>query len=202
MDLGFRVAVEQLLEPLQALKHDAEYRENSFAFAQAAHALDILESILLYNRFQANQLELKLEPVHLGDVLQLATDSLRGYLSSQNIDLDLNVQNNLPPVHGDKRLLTAALKMACHGVIDLNKQGHVLNLDIHKMAADNLRLSVLSPDIEVSKIRFQSERQSFGALQTAFELFKLNGATLSKTQINGYQGFGVSFKKSQQLQLV
>lgn len=195
---------KQLVRPLQLIKLDAEYHENTHALVQAKFALDTVESTLLLHKIYRGQQELDLVPVHIGDSLNNVLSSLRDYFYSQNVEYEIDYAHELPPIYADKAVLEAALKMLCYGVQSYNEQRTVLQIKVYKADTESLRVSISSKGLHTDKITLKkhSTNHSENPIETSRHIFEVIGGKMSKTKTNDLRGFSVRLNTSKQLTLV
>jgi K+-sensing histidine kinase KdpD len=197
----------QLLTPLQALKLDAEYHENTFAVSQAKKALDILESSLLLHRLNTRQQALELGPVHVGEVVHRVVTALREYFHELQIDYEVDYQKELPAVDADRLILEHAIKMLCYGVQSYNSQGAFFTISVTKDANQRIKISITSKGVNYNSLTLKSQNNRHkilpsNSIESSQALFQSLGGNLYKTAISKSKGFGVALPVSKQLSLV
>jgi len=81
------------------------------------HLLSVVNDILDLSRIEARTLELRLEEINLGDVIEDATRTIKHMLAEKQHCLEVRLENGLPMVHADnQRLKQVMINLLGNGI--------------------------------------------------------------------------------------
>jgi hypothetical protein len=215
ISMAFMLGVE-LKNPLIALKLAAERAGNETSVRQAEQALRTIDSVMLYQRLQASQQQLALEPIHIGSVMTDVLGTMQTHLDSLGYESEIHMQHGITTVDADKNALRTGLECMLEAMLSAAHRPSPITWHVFK-AKDGIRISMTNNSVDVAGLTMPSIDQLHGSTQpvqglavaathlvTAQGIFGALGGTMRKVRRSGgkMQGFGVTLRASQQMTLV
>ncbi len=93
---------------------------------------DLATDFLELSRLESGRVRLKREPVHLGGLVQECLEVLRPQAAVKQINLEIEVDPAVTPVHGDRSLLKQMLLNFLTNAIKYNRGGGMVETSIRK----------------------------------------------------------------------
>jgi hypothetical protein len=199
---------EELKQPLVAIAQLAELQSSQDISIQARRALRTIDNVLLYRRVTSGQIELELEPVHVGSAIQEVQQRMKPLIFQQGCKVELHISNSLQPVDVDRRLLTGVVESLWQAVVAIVPSQSILQC-YAKKTKKGIRVSLGCASATFEDVHFKRANSESSQPLTAFagpstdfitaqQLCRLLGAEITKST----QGIGVTFTPSRQLQMV
>jgi len=155
------------------------------------HLLALINDVLDIARIEAGRMDLSLEPVRLGEVIQEVTDLAGPLALQQDVSFDIHVE--LPPgrlvVADRQRLKQAFLNLVSNG-IKYNNPGGLLSVNWRLVGDDRVRIDFTDTGRGIAPDRFDrlfGEFERLGADATATEGTGL-GLALTKNLVEAMGG--------------
>jgi len=184
--------------------------------ASVQRSLRSIENILLAQQAARGQLELRLQPVHIGASLQHVLYAIHDLSRQYDCEMTVTVLGRVAAVDVDRQVLQAALESLTQAVLSLTRRPSPIHWQIERDSkGQRVRMSVLNAHIKLTNIHFEQAasqfrtEQSFKAvagpasdLRAAHQLFKCLGGDLRTTRRHGTAGMTVSLRATPQLALL
>jgi hypothetical protein len=178
----------------------------------AKKALRTIDNILLFNSFYSGQTTLKLEPMHVGSTIAEVAHDMEPLMLDSGCRTEIRIQRSLSLVDVDKRVLKSALQSLWQALLGTVQEHSEVFCSAQK-TKNGVRISLTSINAVAEPLNFKKANPKSSQpitavagpatdLLAAHGMFELLGAVLKKTEIQGLSGFGVTLKKSQQLQML
>jgi len=220
-DLLFDWEQEQLLQLLgeelkRPLTHIAQLSQlggkDHIIHIESQRALRTIDTVLLYKRLATGQLEMKLEPVHVGSVLAEVLHVVKPQMAISGCQSELSINASLHPVSADRTVLLHALVSLWQAYIASAKDATRINCEA-KSVRGGVRITISSDEVAFHSLSFaKANRKSkqpvselAGAatdLLVARGIFALSGNKLTISHLKTSSGIGVTLPISKQLQFV
>ena len=199
---------EELKQPLIAITHASEQHDHEAARLQAERALRTLDAIILGEQLASGQVELDLQPLHIGSVMVDVQQRLAPALKQRSIDAELSLRRGLALIDTDKRVVSSILTSLWQ--IMLSSVGSAANVTFTaKGYKGGIRVAISSPEAQLDGLN--APRISPQSAQPLKDLAGSGGDFLAATQLAELLGtklttskrsIGVLLPKSSQLSLV
>ena len=204
---------EELKQPLIDISQLAEIhngQEETSAYAR--QALQTIDNMLLYQRFSSGQLELQLEPVHVGATMQEVAQKITPIASTLGCRISLEVAHGLQPVDVDRRLLSSALLSLWQAffttipqdaevICRAKKSSRGIHVSLQSSGADLTDIALTRPNFESTQ-PLKGIAGASADLLTAQAMFVVLGSDLRKTKTKTMSGFGLTLTPSKQLRMI
>lgn len=199
---------EELKQPLVAIAQLAELQSSDDIGIQAKRALRTIDNVLLYKRVSSGQIQMALEPIHVGSAIQEVQHRMKPLLMQQGCRTELYISSGLRPVDVDKRLLLGVVESLWQAFASALPQKAVLQCHAKK-TKNGIRVSLSSTSTTFETVHFKKVNNDSSQPLAAFagpsadmlaaqQLCTLLGAQITKTS----RGIGVTLTPSKQLQMV
>lgn len=204
---------EELKRPLTHIMQLAELGDRDHMIrAQAERALRTIDNVLLYKRLATGQLELQLEPVHVGSIMTDVLQIVRPHMAMSGCRSELAILTTLQPVAADRKVLRHVLIGLWQAFIVGSKNATVISCSA-KRVTHGVRITLSSDEmafegLSLAKVNFKSTQpvlELAGAatdLLVAKNILELSGSKLTISRLKGSNGIGVTLPISRQLQFV
>lgn len=181
--------------------------------AHVQDALRVIDTVLLYKRFASGQLQLQLEPVHVGSVITQATDTLKSHMEMIGYRSVVDIQHGLKPVSIDRRLFTAGFVSLLQSFVGSVENGEEIICSAYASNIDHVRLSLLCKNdsftpFSLRQTNVQSTQPVSGRSGPAVDLlaaqgmFALAGVHITHSRHKKLRGVGITLPVSRQTRLV
>ena len=161
--LGFTEVIKsELYGPLGHAKY-REYAED--VFRSGAHLLELINDVLDLSKIDAGRMELR-ESVF--DLNELVTESLplvaKG--ASGRVELKVRLQDGLPPVHADKRLIKQILLNLLSNAVKFTPDGGTIRIEGEYRAGCGLNLCVADSGIGMDEAELVTAFSQYGQIDS------------------------------------
>jgi signal transduction histidine kinase len=205
---------EELKQPLIAIAQLAELEGGgkTETNAYARQALQTIDNMLLYQRFSSGQLELQLEPVHVGAAMQEVVHKMQPLAQALGCHISIDIAHGLQPVDVDRRLFTSALLSLWQAflattpsdaqiVCRAKKSTKGVYVSLQSASADLVDIHLRRPNFDSTQ-PLKGVAGASADLLTAQAMFLLLGTDVGKTRTKTTSGLGLTLLPSRQLQMV
>jgi two-component system sensor histidine kinase VicK len=86
--------------------------------------IKLLNDLLFFSRLEEGTKELEMEEINIEEVLPSLTDEMSVYAEKNNIKMNWNFSNNLPPIYGNLELLNRVFVNIIHNAIKYSNPGN------------------------------------------------------------------------------
>jgi signal transduction histidine kinase len=149
---------------------------------QVSHMTRLVNDLLDVSRISQGKIELRLEPIRLGPVVEGAVDAVRAQVDERHQSLTVNLPNPEPVVEADSVRIAQVLENLLSNASKYTPPEGLINLDVETLG-----------DEVVIKVRDTGIGIAPGQLTNVFEMFTQIDATLDRAQ--GGLGIGLSLVK-------
>jgi signal transduction histidine kinase len=146
------VASHELRTPLAAIKNavqlilkgkTGEINENQAKFLSMAERninrlTNILNDLLNLSRIESGKIELKFESVGLKEIIELTASSLRPHADGKSIQIEVEVPERLPAVHGDREKIEQILTNLIGNAIKFTPEGGKILITTEALPKDKM----------------------------------------------------------------
>lgn len=204
---------EELKRPLVHIEQLAQLGgRDHMVRSEVQRALRTIESVLVYRRLSSGQLELRLEPVHVGSVMNDVMEIMAPQMEMSGCQYSLAIHASLQPVAADRLVLQHALISLWQAYITSAKDATTITCAA-KRVAGGVRITITSDEvafdsIELSKVNLKSTQPLSGLAGAATDLLvargilEYAGSRLSVSRFKHTNGIGVTLPISKQLKFV
>jgi light-regulated signal transduction histidine kinase (bacteriophytochrome) len=208
---------EELKKPLTVIKALSETDNSAHRTIglEAQKALRTIDNVLTYQRLEAQQQQLNLEPVHVGSTLTNVVHNLSPLSLERGCETEVFIQSSIAPVDAESAALRSGLESLWQAVLGMTSRPSPMTWRV-KRTSKGIQISVVNNSLDLSKVVLTKSagisghsRQPFSGvahpatdLVTAVGLFDLIGGTVRKTLQKGEAGFSVTLPTSAQLAFV
>ncbi len=113
------------------------------------HLLGLINDILDLSKIEAGKMELSLEKVSLADVAFGVRSVMQGVVGHRGIELELELENDLPPIVADGPKVKQILYNLASNAIKFSPDGSTVRIVVRALPAGNSLLGVPSAEIRV-----------------------------------------------------
>jgi signal transduction histidine kinase len=149
---------------------------------QVSHMTRLVNDLLDVSRISQGKIELRLEPIRLGPVVEGAVDAVRAQIDERHQTLTVNLSHLEPVVEADSVRIAQVLENLLSNASKYTPPQGEINLDVETQG-----------DEVVIKVRDTGIGIAPGQLTNVFEMFTQIDATLDRAQ--GGLGIGLSLVK-------
>jgi signal transduction histidine kinase len=149
---------------------------------QVSHMTRLVNDLLDVSRISQGKIELRLEPIRLGPVVEGAVDAVRAQVDERHQSLTVNLPSPEPVVEADSVRIAQVLENLLSNASKYTPPEGLINLDVETLG-----------DEVVIKVRDTGIGIAPGQLTNVFEMFTQIDATLDRAQ--GGLGIGLSLVK-------
>jgi signal transduction histidine kinase len=149
---------------------------------QVSHMTRLVNDLLDVSRISQGKIELRLEPIRLGPVVEGAVDAVRAQVDERHQTLTVNLSHPEPVVEADSVRIAQVLENLLSNASKYTPPQGEINLDVETQG-----------DEVVIKVRDTGIGIAPGQLTNVFEMFTQIDATLDRAQ--GGLGIGLSLVK-------
>lgn len=204
---------EELKRPLTHISQLAQLGGHDHMIqAQVQGALHTIDSVLLYKRLASGQLELHLEPVHVGSVMSDVMQVVAPQMALNGCRSELDIATALQPVDADRTVLLHALISLQMAYITSSKNASLIVCSA-KRVPEGVRITLRSDEVPFETLSFEKANlsssqpmQSLAGAATdllvARGILDLAGSRLTISRFKDTNGIGVTLPISKQLQFV
>jgi signal transduction histidine kinase len=184
--------IDLLLRALAGTLTDQQKEILTIARRSNTHALDLLNDVLDISRLDAGFNRRYDEEIHLRDIVQEVAQRLSGQIAEQQIQLVIDIQNELPPIHADRRHIARIFECLLDRYVARSADSRV-EIRVHSEDA-LIRADVTSSDTSIGEHEQSRmfDRSYNLKLAIAKELVQLHGGRIRFTSAVG-QGSAFSF---------
>ncbi|MHC1741221.1 MAG: GAF domain-containing protein [Anaerolineaceae bacterium] len=182
--IGFsRVILKGIDGPI----NDVQKQDIGSIYSSGMHLLNMINEILDMSKIEAGKMELQLEPVNIGDLINSTISSAMGLVKDKPIQLTQNVEPNLPLIKIDQIRIGQVLNNLIANAVKFTEKGSVtITASLSRSKADKPEIMVTVAD---SGIGIAPEDQS--------KLFqRFSQVDDSPTRKTGGTGLGLSICRS------
>ncbi len=181
--------------------------------AHVQNALRVIDTVLLYKRFASGQLELTVEPVHVGSVITTTANTLKPYMGMVGYRAEIDIQHGLKPVSIDRRLFCAGFVSLWQAFIGSIENGDRIICSARAADEGHVRLSLLCENnsytpFTLSRTNTDSSQPISGQSGSAVDIlaaqgiFALAGVPITQSRRKNVRGVGVTLPVSRQTRFV
>ena len=204
---------EELRRPLTHIHQLAQLGNRDHMIqAQVQRALRTIDNVLLYKRLATGQLELQLEPVHVGSIMSDVLQLIGPQMALSGCRSELAIHSTLQPVTTDRKVLLHALVGLWQAYIVSAKDATMITCGA-KRVSGGVRITLSSDGatfegLSLARANMKSAQpitELAGAatdLLIAKNILKLAGSRLTVSRLHHTNGIGVTLPISKQLQFV
>lgn len=124
--IGFSDIIRQNLLGTGALDRYRDYAGDIFSSGE--HLLSIINDILDLTKHDVGRVELDCEIIDLASVIDECVSLLRESANSQNLSLNLNVDDNLPPLFADRKRIKQILINLASNAVKFTPEGGIVTI--------------------------------------------------------------------------
>mgnify|MGYP001039323085 CR=1 FL=1 len=153
--LGFSRMMYRCPEAYGDVRWTPELRLDVYEIYRASrHLSELIDDILDLARIEANRLPLKLEMTDLAELVRDAAATARNLLRTSAVTLEVNVQENLPPVLADRTRVRQVLLNLLNNAVRFTDSGSItVSL---RAEAGEVRLSVVDTGVGIPPEELES----------------------------------------------
>lgn len=175
--LGFAKIIRKKLEQVifPSLRDDADrqpaaqVKENmDIIVVEAERLTELINDVLDIAKMEAGKVQWRDQVVFMSDVIRQAVDSTRGLWLAKGLELEIDIQENLPPIRGDRGRLVQVMVNLISNSVKFTKESPVI-----------IRAHMDGPAVMVS-VTDNGEGIAQDDLGIIFEKFKQAGDTLTE----------------------
>lgn len=124
--------------------------------------LDIINEVLDMSKIEAGRLELEPENFNVEDVIRSVCRMMSSRVFASNIEILQNIQDDLPLVHADYRLIRQALINLITNAVKFSPQGGEICVSAHVSKFGDIVVSVTDQGKGIEKEKIQKALEPFG----------------------------------------
>lgn len=124
--IGFSDIIQQNLLGTGALDRYRDYAGDIFSSGE--HLLSIINDILDLTKHDVGRVELDCEIIDLASVIDECVSLLRESANSQNLSLNLDVDDNLPPLFADRKRIKQILINLASNAVKFTPEGGIVTI--------------------------------------------------------------------------
>jgi len=142
----------ELRTPLSVLQIDLESIEDGLSEPTPEVVTRLREEVALLNRLvedlrmlslaEAGELQLEVQPVDVGHIVQTAVDRVRGAAQEKGVSLTSELPDGLPEVAGDAQRLSQVLSNLLSNALRHTPQGGRITVCVQQMDGEKLQIAV------------------------------------------------------------
>ena len=146
------------------------------------HLLELINDLLDLAKIEAGKMEIRSEPLSLGDLFEGLGNILKPLLEQKNLTMSASVDQDVPIIRTDPGKLQQILYNFLSNAIKFSPSGARIELSAQRDGADHLRISVTDhgPGIDPAK------------QQIIFEKFRQVDASVTRTHSGSGLGLAIS----------
>ena len=144
---------------------NAEQKENLVLIHDSARRLSVLvDDILNFSKIRAGKMDLFLEPLALGDVIQTVVSLSRGLIGEKPLRIETDVPAGLPPVNADGVRIQQVLFNLVGNAIKYSAEG-TIRLTVARLDSDRLEVSVSDEGVGIPAAQLERIWRPFEQLE-------------------------------------
>lgn len=182
--IGFsRVILKGIDGPI----NEVQKQDIGSIYSSGMHLLNMINEILDMSKIEAGKMELQLETVHIGDVINSTVSTAIGLVKDKPIQLIQNVQANLPPIKIDQIRIGQVLNNLIANAVKFTEKGTVtISASLSKGPADKPEMMITVADTGIG-IAVEDQSKLFQRFSQVDD---------SPTRKTGGTGLGLSICRS------
>ncbi|MFH1741684.1 MAG: ATP-binding protein [bacterium] len=120
----------------------------------------LIDNVLDFSKIEAGQKQYQLGLGSIADIVESVTESMRFHMSRNNLDLQVNMEPNLPMVHMDREAMAQALWNLLSNAVKYSGDGRVVEVEARR-ADGEVRVSVCDHGIGIAPHEMKRICQQF-----------------------------------------
>jgi len=136
------------------------------------HLLDIISDILDLARIEAGKLVPEYSDVEMPDIIDTCVRFLEHNVSEKNIKMISTVQENLPVLEADRRMVRQILLNVLSNAVKFTSDNGEISIDVSSINDDILRIVVADNGIGMESSDIPVALEKFGQVESALKLNK------------------------------
>ncbi len=128
----------------------------------ARHLLEIINEVLDMSKIEAGRVELDEEYMNIGDLIASVARMMASRAFSSGLKIEEVVEDNLPPLFGDPRLVRQILINLVGNAVKYSKTNGVIEVIARKTEHSTLQLIVKDTGVGIPKSRIKEALEPFG----------------------------------------
>jgi two-component system cell cycle sensor histidine kinase PleC len=130
----------------------------------ARHLLDIINDVLDMSKIEAGKIDLIESEVSLQDVVESVTRIMSDRGRSAGVTLEFNVQDNVPHMMADQRLLRQILINLVSNAVKFSLPGQKVNIDVSLSSSREVWISVIDRGCGIPEDKLRHVLEPFGQI--------------------------------------
>jgi PAS domain S-box-containing protein len=127
------------------------------------HLLDLINDILDLSKIEAGKMPLHLEDVHVGELIGEISESLQPLLQSKGLVYEMELGDDLPPLHTDRTKLKQVLLNLLSNAVKFTQEGSV-RVSARRLSGGAVRIVVQDTGIGIRPEHLQAIFEDFRQL--------------------------------------
>jgi signal transduction histidine kinase len=144
----------------------------------ARHLLEIINEVLDMSKIEAGRVELDEEYFNVEQLIAAVTRMMASRAFSSGLELKEEVQDNLPPLFADSRLIRQILINLVGNAVKYSNTNGVITVKAHVLENGNMQLVVADTGMGIPKDRIQEALEPFGQVSSSAESRQSQGTGL------------------------
>ena len=190
--IGFsELMIKETFGPVGTEKYK-EYMDDIHMSAE--HLLDIINEVLDMSKIEAGRLELSEEAFSIYDTIVSVCRMMSSRVFASNIDIIRSIEDHLPPINADYRLIRQVLINLITNAIKFSPQGSRINVSAHINVNKEMVIQVSDQGIGIREDKIARALEPFGQVDERSDMSDLAqqgtglGLPLAKAMIEMHGG--------------
>ena len=188
--LGFsEMMINHTFGPLGHDKYD-EYMTD--VHVSAGHLLEIINEVLDMSKIEAGRIELDESEIDMSNVLGAVTRMMVSRVFDTDIEIQLNIEGELPNLRGDQRLVRQILINLITNAVKFSKDKGLITITAGMTDHDEMHIAVKDQGVGIPKEKIEQAMQPFGQVfdraENTHEQGTGLGLPLAKAMVEMHQG--------------
>jgi PAS domain S-box-containing protein len=133
----------------------------------AKHLLEIINEVLDMSKIEAGRVELDEEYFNVGQLISAVTRMMASRAFSSGLTIREEVQDMLPPLHADSRLIRQVLINLVGNAVKFSHTNGIITVRAQVLANGNMELMVKDDGIGIPKERIAEALEPFGQITSS-----------------------------------
>lgn len=131
----------------------------------ARHLLEIINEVLDMSKIEAGRVELDESDIDVADVIESVVRIMTSRAFSSNIELKVEVEQGLPKLFADVRLVRQILINLLGNAVKFSHAGGIINIKAFLLPDEDMRIVVQDFGIGIPKEKIREAMEPFGQIQ-------------------------------------